>query len=310
VPPANLGPSINTSTWIAQYYNNTALSGSPSVIQTEVNPTRNWGTGAPFLSVPADNFSARWTSTQNLTAGNYQVSVSSDDAARVIVNGVVVINQFSGPAGQTTNVQLTLPAGANTFVIEYVEISGNAYLQYSLNTILSAPVVSPTTAPVVGSASLRVNTFELNVRATPATNGTVLVKVRRDQTFQVVGRTADSTWWQIVYDGRGSLGWVFGNFVVVTGGQNVPVTSGSATINLPLTGFRLTTTAEVNLRAGPSSRAAVIGRVPNATTVDIVGRSANGRWWQVKYLTQFGWISASFVNVPSGTDLSRIPVNG
>src|SRR4030095_11563156 len=68
LPPLSSGP------WTAQYFANANLSGSPTLIQTEASPSHDWGTGAPVASLPADNFSARWTSVQTANVGQYQVN--------------------------------------------------------------------------------------------------------------------------------------------------------------------------------------------------------------------------------------------
>ena len=54
-------------------------NGDPVAILTESSPSHHWGSAAPFPSLPADEFSARWTSTQNLTGGGYYLSVAADD---------------------------------------------------------------------------------------------------------------------------------------------------------------------------------------------------------------------------------------
>ncbi|WP_410968985.1 PA14 domain-containing protein, partial [Salmonella sp. SAL4444] len=76
---------LGTGPWTAQYYANPTLSGSPTLIQTESSPTHDWGTGSPVVSIPPDNFSARWTSTRTVEAGTYQISVRVDDGVRVFV---------------------------------------------------------------------------------------------------------------------------------------------------------------------------------------------------------------------------------
>ncbi len=61
--PSSPNP-VTQNAWTAQYYANSGLLGDPAAITTESAPVHDWGTGAPIGSVPADNFSARWTSTR------------------------------------------------------------------------------------------------------------------------------------------------------------------------------------------------------------------------------------------------------
>ena len=52
------------SNWSAQYYNNTSFSGTPFT-RTDAAINFSFGAGSPDASIPADNFAARWTGTQN-----------------------------------------------------------------------------------------------------------------------------------------------------------------------------------------------------------------------------------------------------
>jgi hypothetical protein len=201
---------INTANWTAVYYNNPTLSGFPSLIQTEVAPDHNWGLGAPFAGINADNFSVRWTSVQTLSAGTYTVTVRADDGVRVIVDGIAYINQFPGVANEVFAATFNLAAGQHTFVVELYEAQGAAFLQYALT---SGTTTTPGSPPVNTGASLRVNVFELNVRQSPAVGSPRLLIVRRGESYPIVGRNADSTWWQI--NANGTTGWVAASFVTV-----------------------------------------------------------------------------------------------
>ena len=55
--PVNL--PVAGGPWTAQYYPNTSLTGSPTLIQSEASPTHNWGNGSPTPSISNDNWSAR-----------------------------------------------------------------------------------------------------------------------------------------------------------------------------------------------------------------------------------------------------------
>ena len=124
-------PPVAGGTWTAQYFANPNLGGLPSLIQSEANPSHNWGGGSPVVSIPADNFSARWTSTQTLAAGTYRITVRVDDGVRVFVDGVAVIDQWRQATGQTFTSDVTLGAGPHNFMIEYFEAGGDAFLEYN-----------------------------------------------------------------------------------------------------------------------------------------------------------------------------------
>jgi uncharacterized protein YraI len=292
---------LNTGTWFAQYFANANLTGSPTLIQGESNPSHNWGTGSPVASIPADNWSARWTSQQTLSAGTYTITASADDGVRVYVNGVLYINEFHLASANTYTATVTLPAGVHTFMIEYYEAGGIAFLSYNLSLAGSqSPPPNPT------GATATVTAFRLNVRAAPdPINGAILTKISRNETYNVVGRNSNSSWWQI--NVNGTIGWVSGRYVNVLNSVSVPNTEGSPqpggnptascpgapTPRLVIGGRgRVTTGAGNNLRAAPAVTATRIGRIPElgAFTV-LAGPSCYGTlaYWQVNYNGQIGW---------------------
>lgn len=308
-PPVN-PPPINTGgAWLAYYFNNPNLSGSPVAILSESNPSRNWGTGSPIASVGADNWSARWISTQNLAAGTYRITARADDGVRVYVNGAPVINEWHGASGLTYTADVNLPAGQHTFTVEFYEAGGIAFLELSLG---AGGVSQPTNPPVNTGATATVTAYRLNVRNQPSISGsTILTKIDQGQTYPIVGRTADRSWYQI--NVNGVIGWVYGRFVNVFNANNVPVTSGGGggtpTQGSP-TGYTVTASVNVNVRSGPGLGNAILAVMRGGHTAQVLGRNANTTWWYVDYGGTRGWVSALFASLNPGSDLNRIPVVG
>src|SRR5690606_3228897 len=58
-PALNLPVPVTPGQWTAQYFANRDLAGSPTLIQSESQVTRDWGEGSPAPSIPGDNWSAR-----------------------------------------------------------------------------------------------------------------------------------------------------------------------------------------------------------------------------------------------------------
>jgi uncharacterized protein YraI len=301
-PPVNTGGA-----WLAYYFNNASLSGSPSAIVSELNPSHNWGTGSPVASVGADNFSARWVSTQTLAAGAYRITVRADDGVRVYVNGALVINEWQGASGQTYTADVNLPAGTHAFTVEYYEASGAAFMELSLGAG-GGGVVNPNPPSNTG-ATATVTAYRLNVRNTPTISGSsILTKIDQGQTYPVVGRTADRTWYQI--NANGVTGWVYARFVNVPNSANVPVTSGGSTTpsqGSP-TGYTVSPGLGVNIRSGPGLGNAVLGVLRTGQTAQVVGRNASSTWWYIDYAGLRGWVSAIFAPLNPGSDVSRIPI--
>lgn len=303
--------NINNGSWTAQYFNNAALSGSPVLIQSEGSPSHVWGSGSPGASVPADNFSARWTSTQTLDAANYQLSVRADDGVRVFVDGVLVINEFHSATTTIYTANLNLGAGQHTIMIEYYEAGGDAFLDYNLNRVTSGIVQPVVPAPVNTGTTATVITGRLNVRDNPNATATILAKINLNETYPVVGKNGDGSWYQI--NVNNVTGWVSSRFIRVSGNQNVTVVSGSAqTVAQPVdTGFDATALATVNVRNSPSTRGTVIlAKMQRNEVARIVGRTANNSWWQVNYQGTVGWVSSTYARIQGGAVVSQIPVTG
>jgi uncharacterized protein YraI len=307
---------INTGAWTVQYYSNPNLAGDPAAILTENNPGRDWGSGSPLASIPVDNWSARWTSTQNLNAGQYQITVRADDGVRVFANGGLVINQFGGATGQTYSVTLNLPQGNNNFVIEYVEFGGAAFLDYRLtqfNPVVATPI--PGGAQAISGPYLTVTgAFRLNVRGAPSATGAILTRINRNESYPIVGRNVDASWYQI--NVNGTVGWVSARFitpvnaagvaVVTSGGSSSGQGGGSVTTGITITATPYT----VNLRQGPGTQFSRLGRIPAGGAAAVVGRTGNNTWYQVNYNGIVGWVAAEYVVITPGANLGSIPVTG
>lgn len=305
---------VGLTGWTAQYYNNTTLSGTPSLIRGESTPSNNWGAGSPGASISADNFSARWTTSAVLNAGTYRVTVRADDGVRVWVDGVLYIDRFTGFTGQQFTADLNLSASNHNFMVEYVEYGGNAYLEFSFaqtNIPVPPPVVNPPAVNPSGAVAT-VTTARLNVRQTPnPLTGAILTRISRGESFQVLGQYNTGTfgvWWQL--NVNGTVGWVNGTYVNVSNAQLVPVVNPNEPA--PVQGvYSGTSRGEVNIRSGPSTAFEVLGRIPRENiTVPIIGRNANNTWWRISYNGITGWVSAQWVRIQDGADLNRLPIQG
>jgi hypothetical protein len=251
--------------------------------------------------VLADNFSARWTIYQQFTAGTYTIKVSADDGVRVNVDGNYVINEWHLATGRTYSATVSLANGPHSIAVEFYDSGAVATLNFRMER---GGQSQPTNPPVTG-ASATVTAYYLNVRSTPRT-GSVLRTVSRNHVYPIVGRNADSSWWQINADG--TVGWVSGRYVTVVGGSSVPVTDGS---NVPAPppsylqcpGFlpsrltaggygRVTPGLPNTLRATPGYSGARVGQIPGSGIFYVLqGPSCANEtaWYQVVYNGMVGW---------------------
>ncbi len=316
----SLPPTVATSLWTAQYYANGGLLGDPSAILTETSPSHSWGQSAPLPNLPADNFSVRWSSVQTLGAGNYTVAARADDGVRVFVNGVLLINQFGGATGQTYTATLQLPAGGNTFQVEYNDQTLDAYIEFSVYFTSNPGGIQPTQVPVLTGAVATVTAFRLNVRDLPnSTTSNVITRINRLEQYQVLGRTANSIWYQIRLN-NGASGWVSGRFVSIANGFNIPVITPDGTPVQPTvtppanpgTGIvvGIATPFTVNVRSGPGTQFGRVARIVAGGTAPVIGRNTASQWYQVNFNGIVGWVSAQYFVLPAGTNVNSIPVTG
>lgn len=321
---------VTTGTWQAQFYPNTNFSGTPiPASYSAIN--FNWGTGSPTNSlgqplagIPADNFSAIFTSTQTLAAGTYNFNLIADDRARVTLNGVQIFD-VTVPSPEAVTQQVVLPGGAVNLRIEYVELTDQAYLQLTSSAFTNAPVPggptftpAPTLTPTItplppippGAITATViRASVLNVRDAPSLGGNRIGRILRGQTYAVVGRDTDARWFLLQL--AGYQGWAYGYYLFIDGNEfTPPVVSGNTVLGLagqPDTGVRAQTEATMRLRAAPTVASRQIGRVTWGAFLPVTGKTADGFWYQVVWKDTVGWVYSPFVEVIEG-DLNNVPV--
>ena len=129
--PAAVGAAGTGTGLKGTYFNNLTLSGTPVLTRTEAVDF-NWGSRSPGGSVTINNFSARWTGTLIVPAtGTYRFQTNSDDGARLWVNNVQVVNNWTDHAATANStVGMNFVAGQRVPIrLEYYEKGGNAVIQ-------------------------------------------------------------------------------------------------------------------------------------------------------------------------------------
>jgi hypothetical protein len=138
------------SEWKGEYWSNESLAGAPTVVRNDREIDFDWDRGAPAPGMPVDNFSARWTRTVNLPAGNYRFSARADDGVRILVDGRLVLDEWRTSSGETVHVrELPLAEGEHTFVVEYFEGGGRAMVKVGYERLPDVPTATPTVEPTV-----------------------------------------------------------------------------------------------------------------------------------------------------------------
>ena len=112
----------------------TFLAGFTSAAPAGVTATGSfggfWDRGAPDPSVPANNFTVRWTGqVLAATTEAYTFITQANDGVRLWVNGQLVIDRFTARAGMLDDASapVNLVAGQSYDVrMEYLETTGQA----------------------------------------------------------------------------------------------------------------------------------------------------------------------------------------
>jgi uncharacterized protein YraI len=326
---------FGTTPWNSQFYGSTDFT-NPIAAANPVYPALNFNwpgqptdaNGIPVAGVPADNFSVIFTSTQNLVAGTYIFSMIADDRARLLLNGTEVINITAPNPANPVQVPVIWSGGPVAMRVEFVEFTLGALLQlqWSLHgaapgpgdpfqpTLVPTPTPLPTQTPLPpippGALSGTViRAAVLNVRNAPSLGGQVIDRVLRGQTYAVIGRDQNARWFLLQLSNR--QGWVWGHYLAVNGNEfNAPVVSGNTVLGLAGfgdTGVRVQTTATLRLREAPTVASQQIGRIDWGAFLPVVGRTADGNWYQVIWKDTPGWVSVPFVRQLEG-NLANVPV--
>lgn len=293
--------------WKAEYFNNTALSGTPAVTITQDQISFNWAENAPVAGIPADNFSVRWTAAVTFTAGTYRFRVGSDDGLRLYIDDIVVIDQWTAGNFRTQTRDVQLSAGSHNLRVEYFEAAGLAGVLTDWGPIEAfAPTATPgsagptpTPVPTV-PATAHIATGVLNVRANPSVTATRISQVYLYQRYPILGISPDGAWYLIqLRDGR--TGWVMKAYIYRNESTPVPTVetnqgSQAAAPNIQVVGIA---TSELKVRLAPRT-GEQIGLVPLNAQVIVLGRTSSGAWYFIDLNGLQGWVYAPFVKLVNG----------
>ncbi len=112
--------------WKGEYWKNRDLSGTPALVRNDPGVIFDWGTDAPAVGLPSDNFSARWSRQVTFSSGRYRFYALADDGVRVRLNDAAIINEWHDSDGQRVYTADVTLDGTRSVVVEYFERSGNA----------------------------------------------------------------------------------------------------------------------------------------------------------------------------------------
>lgn len=111
-----------------EYFDNRDLSGRPVLERVEDRICFDWGSGSPDPRLDPDRFSVRWTGKLvPAVSGLRRLSVTSDDGARLWIDGKLLIDRWVDRGSATDQVLMDLKAArAYDIKLEYYESGGGA----------------------------------------------------------------------------------------------------------------------------------------------------------------------------------------
>jgi uncharacterized protein YraI len=149
-----------------------------------------------------------------------------------------------------------------------------------------------------------INTGFLNIRSGPGAHFTSVATLPGGTELDVLGFAPDGVWYLVI--GTFGQGWVNSDYVLFRGdGRHLPIIRNA--VGQVATPQGVVNRPSVTLYAAPNLTLGSIGDIP-AGTYDVVARTSDGLWVQLRTSLGFGWVQADFVTLAG--DIGLIPVIG
>lgn len=127
--------SANFPDWRGEYFNNTTLTGTPTLTRNDSAINFNFGAAGPGAGIAADKFSARWTRALAFRAGRYRFTTRTHDGVRLWVNKQLLIDRWRDQRVTTWNAEITLTEGTHLLEMEYYNASGAGIASLTWTTV-------------------------------------------------------------------------------------------------------------------------------------------------------------------------------
>ena len=224
----------------------------------------------------------------SITGSGASAAPASAPAAQATgLKATVDLNLRAGP-GTTYKVLLVIPE--NGSVVDYAE-SSNGFRRVAYNGTVGwaselylayDEPIPPHAGPIIGVANA---TVDLNHRATPSLSAQVIQVIPKGGRVQITETTVNG-WRYVYFNDLG--GWVADQYLAVP-------TEPEPEPEPPYDPGYATTTADLNLRAGPTSATKVLAIIPAGTRVKLEA-GASGDYRQVTYNGIRGWAAYAYLN--------------
>ena len=308
-----------------------AVPGGTQLPVTMLSLDRKWyevagSFGSGWLhsayAVPRGDFSTvPWAGTpSNLGSGTPDATASG---AHLVIN-TSYLNVRTGP-GVGHGVLTVLPGGTNVAVL--AKDYGGVWYQVStsagtgwVNTRYTVGRGDFSAVPTVGGPErveqpgipagtphLVVNTSYLNIRTGPSARHDILTTVPGGTKLAAISIAPDGVWYEVA--SAAGNGWVHSRYTVGRGDFST-VTRIRPPAD-PLSGSTpraVINTSYLNVRTGPGVGYAAVTVVAGGTTLAVLGKSADGRWFLVEGDFGQGWLRNRYVAFRG--DFSQVQVAG
>ncbi len=277
---------------------------------TAVTVLKLQGTGDEWEAVEWAYISSGWVKIEDLTL---------DDATFVVTSSSLTVRALNGSESTVSDVLSTgveLVIDSNNLRLSYdgskTSVWGHTE-KYDGYVNLSSSSVDRTNAPDVdeddtteytGLIATVINTDTVNVRRNPKTTSTLIGTLSRGTTVPVLDE--EDGWYQLdidVDDDPDTNSWVYGGYLEVYEGTITTSSSSSSSSSSSETGTGIiaNTYTGVNLRSGPSTAYAILGKILTGTEVTILEVTTTGttKWGRV----EGGWICMDYVTMISYDDI-------
>ncbi len=168
--------------------------------------------------------------------------------------------------------------------------------------LVAAPGAAQTTSDLTGRGFT-----DVNIRALPGANSSVLGVLPANEEFVAIGRTPGNSWIQIQY--LGTTGWIAAWLPVFSADTALlPIVTE---IEPPLYGepgpFEVLMPFNTNLRSQPTTDSTIVETASFGTTGSAIQRSGNSSWVLLKFNGTEGWVAAWLVVIRG--DINQLPVD-
>jgi len=119
-------PVISAVGWKGEYFDIETPGSTPVMVREDKAINFDWDDQAPFVGMPREHWSARWTRTLNFTAGYYRFTTVTDDGVKLWVDDNLIIDQWVPNDAKPFFGDAYLVAGPHTIKMEYFNLTGRA----------------------------------------------------------------------------------------------------------------------------------------------------------------------------------------